>query len=66
MPQRHGKLEPIAIKIIRELIIFLKMFEEASDDFEADYETVGNFIPACLDMVKKIIHDKHWNNLLYL
>ena len=30
------------------------MFEEASDDFQADYETVGNVIPAYLDMVNKL------------
>ena len=54
------------IKIIRELIIFLKMFEEASDDFQADFETVGNVIPGYLDMVNKVIHDKQINNLLYL
>ena len=47
------------IKIIRELIIFLKIFEEASDDFQADFETVGNVIPGYLDMVNKVIHDKH-------
>ncbi len=66
MPQKHGKLEPIAIKIISELIIFLEMFQEISDDFQTDYETVRNVIPAYLDMVNKIIHDKHWNHLLYL
>ncbi len=59
MPQKHGKLEPIAIKIISELIIFLEMFQEASDDFQTDSETVRNVIPAYLDMVNKIIHDKH-------
>jgi hypothetical protein len=52
--KKHGKLEPFEIKIIRELILILEMFEEASDDFQADYETVGNVIPAYLDMVNKL------------
>ncbi|EFX65994.1 hypothetical protein DAPPUDRAFT_332640 [Daphnia pulex] len=29
-------------------------FEEASDDFQADYETVRNLIPAYLDLVNKL------------
>ena len=52
--KKHGKLEPLEIKMIRELILILEMFEEASDDFQADYETVGNVIPAYLDMSNKL------------
>lgn len=40
------KLEPFEMKIIKELIFMLWMFEEASDDFQDDFETVGNVIPA--------------------
>jgi uncharacterized protein YPO0396 len=50
----HGKLTPLELKIIKELLLLLEPFEEATDDFQADYETLGNVIPAYIDMLTKV------------
>lgn len=42
------------IKILKELLLILHPFEEASDDYQADYESIGSVIPAFLDMLNKV------------
>lgn len=51
---KHGRLSALELKIIKEIITILEIFEEASDDFQADYETVGNVVPAYLDLLAKV------------
>lgn len=51
---KHGKLTPMEFKILKELMLLLEPFEEATDEFQADYETLGSVIPAYLDMLVKV------------
>jgi hypothetical protein len=36
------------------LVLILEPFQEATDDLQADYETLGNVIPAYLDLLNKV------------
>jgi len=44
----------VELNILKELILLLQPFEEASDDYQADYESTGSVIPAYLDLVNKV------------
>lgn len=48
--QVHGKFSFREIKIIRELIMVLKPFQEATDEWQKDFQSVGTVIPAYLHM----------------
>lgn len=48
------KLTPTDIKILKELVLLLEPFKEATDELQADYETLGCVIPAYLDMLNKV------------
>ena len=42
------------IATLKELVLILEPFQEATDDLQADYETIGNVIPAYLDLLNKV------------
>ncbi|KZS07363.1 putative Zinc finger BED domain-containing protein 4 [Daphnia magna] len=42
------------IAILKELVLILEPFQEATDDLQADYELLGNVIPAYLDLINKV------------
>jgi hypothetical protein len=46
--KKHGKLDTIEIKIIKELILILERFEDASDVFQADFLNCEKFDPCLL------------------
>lgn len=46
--KKHFALSSSEMEILRELEAILQPFEIASNDFQADYETIGNVIPAFL------------------
>lgn len=52
--KKHRKLTSMELNILKELILLLQPFEEASDDYQADYESTGTVIPAYLDLVNKV------------
>ncbi len=52
--KKHRKLTSVELNILKELILLLQPFEEASDDYQADYESTGSVIPAYLDLVNKV------------
>lgn len=52
--KKHQKLGALETKMLKELILILEPFKEATDDFQADHESVGNAIPAYLDMRNKM------------
>lgn len=51
----HSPLTATEVIILREVVAILKPFERASDDFQADFETIGggagNVIPAYLGLL---------------
>ena len=52
--EKHSKMSALVVKVLREVVIILQPFTEATDDFQADYESVGLVIPAYLDMKNKM------------
>ena len=44
--QVHGKFDFRDIKVIRELVMVLKPFQEATDEWQKDFQSVGTVIPA--------------------
>ena len=52
--EKHSKMSALEIKVLREVVIILQPFTEATDEFQADYESVGLVIPAYLDMKNKM------------
>ena len=55
--KRHGKLLPLQVEMLKELIILLGPFQQATDVLQRDKETVGLVIPAYLDMLNKCTMD---------
>ena len=47
----HSSMTASEVIILREVVAILKPFERASDDFQADFETIGNVIPAYLGLL---------------
>lgn len=62
--KKHKKLGALEMKMLKELILILEPFKEATEDFQADYESVGNVIPAYLDMRNKMSLNDQRNPLL--
>lgn len=52
--QKHAKLSPLELKLLKEVIIILTPFQEATDDYQGDFETMGTAIPAYIDLVNKV------------
>ena len=48
--KKDGNLTAFKIVVLRESVVILKPFETASDDFQADAETIGNLIPAFIGL----------------
>ncbi|XP_045036214.1 zinc finger BED domain-containing protein 4-like isoform X2 [Daphnia magna] len=51
---KSNRLTSRMIAILKELVLILEPFQEATDDLQADYETLGNFIPAYFDLLNKV------------
>lgn len=51
--KKLGRLSNQEVKTLNELVLILEIFEEATNEFQADYETVGTVIPAFLDLKAK-------------
>lgn len=52
--KKHRPLNANQILILKEIVVILKPFESVSDDFQADFETVGNVIPAYLALLNML------------
>lgn len=52
--EKSNRLTNRMIWILKELVLILEPFQEATDDLQADYETLGNVIPAYLDLLNKV------------
>lgn len=48
------KLSAVDIKILKEIILILIPFQEATDELQGDYETIGSVIPVYLDLSNKV------------
>lgn len=44
--KKHGKVTNRELKIIKELIIILEPFLDATDEWQRDFESIGSVIPA--------------------
>ena len=57
-----GKLSAYELLVLKELIALLKPFKQATDDFQADFESIGNVIPAFLGLKTALlltVKDRH-------
>ncbi|KAK4013504.1 hypothetical protein OUZ56_026058 [Daphnia magna] len=57
-----GKLSAYELLVLKELVALLKPFKQASDDFQADFESIGNVIPSFLGLRTTLclkIKDRH-------
>lgn len=52
--RKHSTLTAFELIVVREIVAILKPFENASNDFQADYETIGNVIPAYLGLMNAL------------
>jgi hypothetical protein len=52
--KKDGNLTAFQIVVLRELDAILKPFVAASDDFQADFETIGNMIPNSIGLRNNI------------
>ena len=52
--KKHGSLSAYQLILLNETIAILELFEAASNDFQADFETVGNVIPAYLGVTNAL------------
>ncbi|KZR97840.1 Uncharacterized protein APZ42_007061 [Daphnia magna] len=52
--EKSNRLTNKMIGILKELVLILEPFQGATDDLQADYETLGNVIPAYLDLLNKV------------
>jgi len=60
--KKLGKLSAYELLVLKELIALLKPFKQATDDFQADFESIGNVIPAFLGLKTGLlltIKDRH-------
>lgn len=48
--KNFGKLWAYELSVLKELIALLKPFKQATDDFQADFESIGNVIPVFLGL----------------
>lgn len=51
----HGKFSSNELKIVKELVTILKLFQEATDEWQRDSESIGTVISAYLDMRNTLI-----------
>ncbi|KZS04934.1 Uncharacterized protein APZ42_032015 [Daphnia magna] len=51
---KHPKLSPLEIKQLKEVVLVLTPFQEATDDFQGDNETIGTVVPAFIDLLNKV------------
>jgi hypothetical protein len=52
--KKHGPFSAYQQVLLKEIITILKPFEAASNDLQADFETVGNVIPAYLGLMNAL------------
>lgn len=52
--KKHSTLTAFEITVLGEIVAILKPFENASNYFQADYETIGNVIPAYLGLMNAL------------
>nr|CAH0098541.1 unnamed protein product [Daphnia galeata] len=52
--KKHGPFSAYQPVLLKEIITILKPLEAASNDFQADFETVGNVIPAYLGLMNAL------------
>lgn len=57
----HGSLSAIQLKCLRELVVLLGPFKNATDAFQEDSETVGLVIPFFLDLLNQCSLDPKVN-----
>ncbi|KZR98302.1 Uncharacterized protein APZ42_006344, partial [Daphnia magna] len=48
--KKHGSLTAFQLVVLREMVAILKPFVTASNHFQADFETIGNVIPAYIGL----------------
>ena len=48
--KKHGNLTAFQIVVLKELVAILKPFVTASDDFQVNFETIGNVITAYIGL----------------
>ncbi|KAK4028157.1 hypothetical protein OUZ56_017417 [Daphnia magna] len=51
---KYPKLSPLEIKQLKETVMVLTPFQEATDDFQCDYETIGTVVPAYINLLNQI------------
>ncbi|KZR97554.1 Uncharacterized protein APZ42_007496 [Daphnia magna] len=52
--KKHGTLTAYQRIVLKEIVAILKPVEAASNDFQADFKTVGNVIPAYLGLMNAL------------
>lgn len=52
--KKNPKLTAMDIKILKEILLILEPFEEVTDNFQADFETIGSVVPAYIDLLNKV------------
>ncbi|KZS06790.1 Uncharacterized protein APZ42_029636 [Daphnia magna] len=60
--KKLGKLSAYELLVLKELVALLKPFKQASDDFQDDFESIGNVIPSFLGLRTTLclkIKDRH-------
>ena len=60
--KKLGKLAAFELNALKEIVATLKPFEQASDDFQGVFETVGNVIPAYMGLTNLLslsVVDRH-------
>lgn len=60
--KKLGKLSAYELSVLKELIALLKPFKQATDDFQADFESIGNVIPAFIGLktaLQLTVKDRH-------
>lgn len=51
---KYPKLSPLEIKQLKETVMVLTPFQEATDDFQCDYEIIGTVVPAYINLLNQI------------
>ena len=60
--KKLGKLSAYELLVLKEIIALITPFKQATDDFQADFESIGNVIPAFLGLktaLRLTIKDRH-------
>lgn len=52
--KKHPKLSSLEIKQLKEVVMVFPPFQETTDDFQGDNETIGTVVPAFIDLLNKV------------